>query len=232
MSDLDELQTEIHQLQDKLSQDLDGLKNKDPSQRLVHLNRCQNRLITIRTKIEALDLEILQLDRNAQIPYKDSIKQLQTRFKDLKKQLDSKKAEKAENPANLTEEAMSKNLDDMTGQELIQAGDKYQEKGMDALNRIMGNIRSADEKADHINLAIYQQDEQIQRTKDKTQDVRSQLKKARTYLKYFAKQYYTDKLLMCFVLLAIIAIIVIIALKIAKDGKIPAAKDLIKSTTP
>ena len=129
MSDLDEVQNEIRQLQDKLGQDLESLQKKDPSQRLLQLNRCQNKLITIRTKIEALDLEILQLDRQEQDPYKASLKELQTRFKDLKKNFDMKKAEKSGNQNLSTEDIMTKNLDELEGKKVEDKLVLY-EKGM------------------------------------------------------------------------------------------------------
>ena len=97
------------------------------------------------------------------------------------------------------------------------------------MQRALQNIQSADQKADHINLELYRQEEQMQKAKEKTQDIQSELKRAQKYLKYFAKQVYTDKILMCLIFLAIIAVIVIIILKIVKKDNITTSEDLVNA---
>lgn len=228
MTEIDDLQKEIQDMQETLSRDLAGLDKKDPSQRSQHLNKCQNKLLLIRTRIEAYELETLQLDRHEQIKHKGALEALQIRAKELRSELDRKKTDKREAAKQAAFEEPKK-LEDMNGQELIQTGDKYQQQGMDALKRIQMNIHSADQKADQINLELHRQDEQMQKAKEKTQDIQSELKRAQKYLKYFAKQVYTDKILMCLIFLAVIAVIVIIILKIVKKNNITSSEDLVNA---
>ena len=89
---------------------------------------------------------------------------------------------------------------------------------MDALQRMLANIHSADQKADDINLNIHMQTEKMGQIQEKTRDIQSELKRAGKFLKYFAKSVYTDKLLMCLTMLCIIAVIIIIIIKFAKKG--------------
>ena len=108
----------------------------------------------------------------------------------------------------------------------------YEEiKGKDALHRIKKNIISADNKADNVILALHEQDEQIGRTKEKTKDVQSNLKKSRSYLRYFARQVYTDKILMCLIFLCLIAIAAIIVLRITKEKGMTTPQDVINKVT-
>jgi SNARE protein len=228
MTEIDDLQKEIQEMQETLARDIAGLDKRDPSQRSQHINKCANKLLLIRTRIEAYELETLQLDRNAQAKHKEALGSLQAKAKELKADLDKRKADKREAAKNVALEEPKK-LEEMNAQELIQTGDKYQQEGKDALQRIMQNINSADQKADHINLELYRQEEQMQKAKEKTQDIQSELKKAGKYLKYFAKQVYTDKILMCLIFLAIIAVIVIIILKIIKKNNISNSEDLVNA---
>jgi len=214
-----------------LNTDLEGLQKKDPSQRAKQVNRCQNKLIEIRTRIEAFELETLQLDKYAQIKHKETLKSLQAQYKDMKSQFDKKRAENKNEMNAAVAIPIEKNLDEMTGQELVQTGHNVQQKGQDALKRILGQVEGANTHADQINLALHAQEETIARTKEKVYDVQSQLKRAREYLRYFAKQVYTDKLLMCMIFLCVVAIIVIIIMKIVKKQHLTTATDIINGVT-
>jgi len=229
MTEIDDLQKEIQEMQEALSRDIAGLDKKDHSQRSQLINKCQNKLLLIRTRIEAYELETLSLDRHEQAKHKEALGDLQKRAKELRSELDKKKADRKDFVKTGIAEEPKKNLEDMNAQELIQTGDKYQKDGMDALKRIQMNIASADQKADHINLELYRQEEQMQKAKEKTQDIQSELKRAGKYLKYFAKQVYTDKILMCLIFLAVIAVIVIIILKIVKKNNITNSEDFVNA---
>lgn len=93
----------------------------------------------------------------------------------------------------------------------------------------MRNIESANEKADAVNVEIARQDEVITRSKEKTRDVQSELKKAGAYLRYFARQVYTDKILMGFILLCTVAMIVIIIIKIVKKENFTTVPDVVNT---
>ena len=130
MSDIAGLESNINQMMDNLNRDIEAIQKKDPSQRQKQISRCQSRLVEIRTNIEAYELEMLQLDKNAQLSQKEIFRGFQTRYKELKKQFDLKKAERSDDLNMLiNEEGREKKLDEMTGQELVQVGDAYQQKG-------------------------------------------------------------------------------------------------------
>ena len=120
MADISNFEKEALQFMDNCSNDLKKLKKKDaPSQRIKQISVIQSRIAEIKVKIESYELEILQLDRLAQAGYKESLKNVQNRFKELKNELAAKKAENTvEDPKNtnpLTEGLLSKKFGDMSG---------------------------------------------------------------------------------------------------------------------
>ncbi len=74
--------------------------------------------------------------------------------------------------------------------------------------------------ADNINVELDRQINQLDKIYGDMKDTDTTLKRAEKHLKYFARQVYTDKLLICLIIFIIIAIIVIIILNIV--GKVPA----------
>lgn len=88
----------------------------------------------------------------------------------------------------------------------------------DAAGRILANIENANDKADTINLELQKQGEGIQKATEKARDVQSQTAIAVRYVKYFAKQIYTDKILMCLIFLCTAAVIAIVVIKVTKKS--------------
>lgn len=223
MADISTFEKEAIQFMDACSNDLKKLKKKDaPSQRIKQISIVQNKIAEIKIKIESYELEILQLDRLAQAGYKESLKNVQSRFKELKNELAAKKAENtAEDPKNqnpLTEGLLSKKFGDMDDVELVKIGEEYQAKQKDAAGRILANIENANDKADAINLELQKQGEGIQKATEKARDVQSQTAIAVRYVKYFAKTIYTDKILMCLIFLCTAAVIAIVVIKVTKKS--------------
>jgi len=101
------------------------------------------------------------------------------------------------------------------------------------MGRVLADLERANEKADNVNLELQIQGEKIERATEKVKDVQSQTKIALQYVKYFARQVYTDKILMCLIFLCTIAIIAIIVLKFTNKGTSTTVKDadIIKGTT-
>ena len=130
MNELDNLEKELRRLLSDFRKDIAVLEKGDPSQRMKQTNRCQNKMLEIRTRIESLELEMLQVDRQLQTAHRGAMKDIQNEFKELKNEFDRKRVDKIDIEGRSgTEEEWTKNLDDMTGQELIKAGDKYQQSG-------------------------------------------------------------------------------------------------------
>ena len=115
MNDLNNIEKEIGQLIETCTKDLKSLTKKDPSQRLKQLNRCQNKVAEIKTKLEDYELEVLQLDKEEQPKYKSGIDALKKSFKALRNDFNAKKAERTAEGNPLTEGLLSKDLDQMNG---------------------------------------------------------------------------------------------------------------------
>ena len=115
MTDITDLEKNIQNMLESLDRDIEGIQKKDPSQRQKQMNRCQNRLVEVRTNIEAYELEMLQLDKNSQASHRESFKTLQARYKGLKSKFDRKKAEKPDDALMPNQEGREKKIDEMTG---------------------------------------------------------------------------------------------------------------------
>jgi len=110
-----------------------------------------------------------------------------------------------------------------SGQELIQIGDVLQQKGTESLERTLAKVQQTIAIADDITLELHRQLEQLDNTTKVVKDTRSDIKKANEYIRYFAKQLYTDKFIMCLIILCMIACLAIIVLKVG--GVITAGSD-------
>ena len=118
MSDLDLAEKNITQLIDSCNKELKSLTKKNPSERLKQINRCQNKMAEIQVRIDDFGLEVLQLDKVTQPKFEPVLKNLQQRYKELKKELGLKKTEKGGDGNPLTEGLLSQELDQMNGKSL------------------------------------------------------------------------------------------------------------------
>ena len=97
---------------------------------------------------------------------------------------------------------------------MIQIGNALQKKGTESLMRTLEKVNASNQIADEISLELHKQLEQIENSTKTVTDTRSDVKKANEYIRYFAKELYTDKFIMLLMILCLIAILVIIILKI------------------
>lgn len=82
------------------------------------------------------------------------------------------------------------------------------------MERTLAKVHATIEIADEITLELHRQLEQLDSTTKMVKDTQSDIKKANEYIRYFAKELYTDKLIMCLIILCMLAVIAIIVLKI------------------
>ena len=115
MSDLDLAEKTITQLIDTCNKELKGLTKKNPSERLKQINRIQNKVAEIQVRLDDFGLEILQIDKAEQPKYEASQKNLQQRYKELKKELNLKKAERGGDGNPLMEGLLEKEINQMNG---------------------------------------------------------------------------------------------------------------------
>jgi SNARE protein len=230
MTDIEDFDKDLTDNLDSLQKSIDSINKQDPSKRTKLLNNCQSQVRSIANRIEEYELEIHSLEKNKSIQYKASLKNIQERFQRLKSELEFKKAEMNNTGNTLFGAPKPVDLKQMNAVELVELGHKVQEDGLESLGRTAKMVNEANVMADDINLELDKQIEQLQRTTNTVKETQVIIKRANEYIKYFAKQLYTDKILMCLMLLIVIAIVVVVGLKIAGKGdSIPQGQDSINN---
>ena len=137
----------------------------------------------------------------------------------LEKELEYSRNEKVQQE-DLFKGRTNKGADNSSGrQELIQKGHDIQEEGLQGLNRVLKNVHVMKDQANTINVELDRQINQLDSIYDNMKDMDTTMKRAEVHLRYFARQVYTDRLMMCLIVVIILAIITIIILKII--GKTP-----------
>jgi len=231
MGDVEELKVGIIKALDTLEVSIQSINKKEYSQRPKLIRRCENQAADIETKIQSFDLEILYLDnKKLSDPYKAALKEIQARLAKVKIDLEFKKKER-ESEGTLEGELMKKKAlegDDAGGNVMIQIGDKIQQKGMESLQRTLALVKASNQIADEISLELFRQLEQLENTTAAVKDTKSEVNKANQYIKYFAKEMYTDKIIMGLILLCILAVVSIIVLKLTggKSGTTDSGKPI------
>lgn len=76
-----------------------------------------------------------------------------------------------------------------------------------------------DEIGQNVQIELNKQIEQLDRIYDTVKDTETTMKRAQKYVRYFARQVYTDRCLMAMIILVILAIVVIIILSAVGIGK-------------
>ncbi len=106
-----------------------------------------------------------------------------------------------------------------TEQEVIQTGYRIQDKSKEALQRAKQKAEDAKLKADEIQvvllilfqLEIQEQFRKLEYIDDKMHQMEGTLKRVQRHLRYFARNYMTDKLIMgliCLILVAILGVLI------------------------
>ncbi|KAM3129651.1 hypothetical protein pb186bvf_018262 [Paramecium bursaria] len=222
MSELEEFESTLNSELDKLQKEIDTLSKKEYNQRNQAIKRCTDKIKSIATLIESFELEIGNVDRNQAQRFIDSLKAINQRYGRLKNELEFKKNENS-TQENLFKEKQQRpaDLSQMTAQQAIDEGDQTQAKAMNALANIITTVDKGNELADQISAELDKQISQLDRMYDTVKDTQTTLKRTAKYIKYFARQVYTDKLLMCLmgaIFLAILTLVILSALGIKPTG--------------
>lgn len=97
-----------------------------------------------------------------------------------------------------------------------------QAQGNQALDNIIGVVEQGNRLADEINLELDKQIEQLDRMENTVKETQSVLKRANNLIRYFARQVYTDKIIMgliCCIILAIVIIVIVSAMGYDTAGR-------------
>ena len=210
MTEVDEYDSQINSELDKYEREIKSLAKKDYSQKQVAIGRIDKLKKNINSLIESYELEINQLDKGKQANYKDPLRQITKRFGDLNVEFEASKSNNA-GQNQLFSDRSQVNPSQMTSGQLIQHGKNIQEQGLQSLANTLDKVNQGNVLADEILINLDNQIQQLDRMENTVKDTRSILNRSQKYIKYFARQIYTDKLLMtliCLIVLVVVAIII------------------------
>ncbi|KRX01641.1 hypothetical protein PPERSA_03725 [Pseudocohnilembus persalinus] len=215
MGDFEEFERNIVSSFEKTQRELGLLGKKDPTAKKNTLDKIKKWLDTNDALIESFKIEIDLSEPQEQGKHIQTYNNMKQRAEKLKKDYQAQLNKGTGNQQQLFENNnYAKNVDpnQMTAAEMIQVGDQTQEKTDLALNNIIMNVNRMEDVADGVIIELDKQIEQLDRMYDTVKDTQSELKRTKRYLKYFAKNMYTDKLIMCLIFLVIAAIIALAVL--------------------
>ena len=115
MTEIDQLETQIDQQFEQVEKELAAFKKKEPSQRLKHLQKCEQKCKTLKYTIESLELEVSSLDRVKALKFSETLKGIKQRMQDIRNDIEFKKSELSSTKALFVERKQEKRVDEMNG---------------------------------------------------------------------------------------------------------------------
>lgn len=214
MSEIDYYDSDISNQLDNIEKILKTYHQKEASKQRVLLEKCGRDLQNVKMSIDSYNLEVISLGKApAAIKYKASHKKFEDRMEKVEMTLNSLK------DANASKYTLPSFGSNSTGEnnaniELILRGHRLQDQSKESLARTKALLEAAHCTADEVILRLDEQEKQIKGITDDVKENQVLIKRADAYLRYFARQIYTDKFLMCLISLIVLAIVVIIGFKI------------------
>jgi hypothetical protein len=95
-------------------------------------------------------------------------------------------------------------------QQYIRRGDFAYDEAVNAMERGLGMVEASKQVVGAVEVELQQQDLQIDRIHDKTEDIRSNLKLANKLMNYIHRRFLTDKLILCLIIGIVIVILFLI----------------------
>eukprot|EP00695_Tsukubamonas_globosa_P002763 TRINITY_DN396_c0_g2_i1.p1 TRINITY_DN396_c0_g2~~TRINITY_DN396_c0_g2_i1.p1 ORF type:complete len:216 (-),score=53.98 TRINITY_DN396_c0_g2_i1:1-648(-) len=211
MSTFAEMDQELDELTQKISAGLDKAKKQKGEQKskiLSEMNallRQANRVLRqIRSEIRDLDPKQRQAGDMKVKEHSDTITKLVNEHKWLQSESD-----KGELVGGASSSAPM-NADNMTAQQLVQAGLKVQDDSLSSALRIQRTVAVTQDVANATATKLMEQTEQLQKVSDNLDQLESNLKRADRELKMFIRRMATDKVILCFLVLIVIAVVFVI----------------------
>lgn len=118
-------------------------------------------------------------------------------------------------------------LGEMSAQMVIERGDNLYGEAENRLANALGITEKSKQVVGEIEVELKQQEEQIDRIHDKTEDLRSNLKRAGKVMDLIYRRYLTDKCISILIILIIIVLIIVIIFGIINSGKVSFSSDSI-----
>lgn len=210
MTEVDEYDSQINSELDKYEREIKSLAKKDYSQKQSAISRIEKLKKSINSLIESYELEINQLDKGKASNYTNPLRQITKRFSDLNIEFENGKS-LSSGQNTLFADRTQLNPAQMTSGQMIELGHNVQQKGLEALENTLNKVNMGNALADEIMVNLDHQIEQLDNMEKTVKDTRSILSRSQKYIRYFARQIYTDKLLMtliCLIAVVVVAIIV------------------------
>ncbi|CAD8181389.1 unnamed protein product [Paramecium octaurelia] len=214
MNNLDERDCILNEDLEKLQKAINSLSKKEYNQKQDAIKNCEAQVKKISVYIESYEIEIENLDKAQITMYNDKLGSIKQRFLRLKSELKFTKneAQKQENLFKGRSDQQPQSLEFMKTQQVIEMGDQLQKDAQKIITDTNLIVQLGNDLADQTKISLDQQIAQLDSMYDKVQETQSVLKRSADKIKYFAKQVYTDKFLICLIALIFIAIIVLIVL--------------------
>ncbi|PRP74613.1 hypothetical protein PROFUN_03535 [Planoprotostelium fungivorum] len=204
-----ELQGLIEEIEQGLVK-LKADKKMKPEQRTEKIVYLENRIDRAKKVYKSYKLEMRDLTKVEADPYKkkgaeyeDSINKC---IQDLNWIQDS---------SNL-EGTKKENLDTMTSDQILMKASKTQDESVQALDRMLVTLEGTKEVGAETANTMAQQTDQLKAVGEGVLEVQNNLKEANKLLRAFARRVATDKILMGFMCLLVLAIVALIVVKIVK----------------
>ena len=120
-----------------------------------------------------------------------------------------------------------KKIGEMSAQMVIERGDDLYGDAESRMINALGITEASKQVVGAIEVDIKQQEDQIDRIHDKTEDIRSNLKRANKVLDLIYRRYLTDKCISILIILIIIVLIIVIIFGILKKSNVSFPTDSI-----
>ncbi|CAG9326876.1 unnamed protein product [Blepharisma stoltei] len=181
------------------------------------ITECDNEIKRIRNDFEACEQAISECDGPDRQECKKKLAELNDRFDRCRAELEFKRQSGSQKAlfGNALEidgpkQEAKQNLSQMSAQQVISRGDVLYQEAEERMQRAFGVTEQSKQVAGAIEVELNQQEQQIGRVEDKTQDLRGHLRRANKIMDQIYRRYLTDKCILCLIICVMIVLVVII----------------------
>ncbi|KAL4441314.1 hypothetical protein ABPG74_013609 [Tetrahymena malaccensis] len=216
MADIEDLRAGLVSQLEKLEKEIGRLDSKDPVSRNKSIKKLNDFVKEVESDLRDYESQVLAVPVKQAQKYQESLKQLNAKYDNLKKSFEQKKI------AGTDRERLFrgiKKMDDrdpseMQTEEVIQRLKETQENDIETLLGIQGHVERFNEMADNINAQLDEQIRKLDQVNAIAKDTESELKRTQRFIRQFLRTIYTDKILICLIVLIFIAIVTLLILNI------------------
>eukprot|EP01117_Protostelium_nocturnum_P004243 TRINITY_DN1558_c0_g1_i4.p1 TRINITY_DN1558_c0_g1~~TRINITY_DN1558_c0_g1_i4.p1 ORF type:complete len:225 (+),score=63.21 TRINITY_DN1558_c0_g1_i4:129-803(+) len=212
MEVIDDLDEEMQGICEEIEKGLAQIKNKrtKPEVKQSTIAFLESRIERIKTVYKSYKIELRDLSKAQQDPYKKKGQEYETRINTMIQDLNFVQ------DGGEVKGAERENLDNMTSDQVLQKGSKVQDESIAAAKRMQEQIERTKEVGVATAAELQIQTDKLKEVGANVEQVQFNLKQANKQLRAFARRVATDKILVGFMCLLVIGIIVLIIVKIVK----------------